>query len=67
MQTLLTLDVARDAVAQQFATPEDETALALAATPAPSIRGTRTRLAGALHRFADTVAPRPTGSYRTAH
>jgi hypothetical protein len=50
MQSLLTVDVVRDAVAQQFASAEDEAALALRAPEVrPSIRRTGTRLAHALH------------------
>ncbi|NUR09643.1 MAG: hypothetical protein HOQ22_01135 [Nocardioidaceae bacterium] len=68
MQSLLTLDVARDLVAQQFDASEDETDLALATTSAPRPRRragrARTRLADVLHHAADVVAP---ASYRAAH
>jgi hypothetical protein len=53
MQSLLTLDVVRDAVAQQFTSAEEETALALRAPELrASARRTRTRLSHALHRTA---------------
>jgi hypothetical protein len=69
MQSLLTVDVVRDAVAQQFGSTGDETDLAVRATPTTphvkkSVRRTRTRLADALHHAADAVAP---ASYRSAH
>jgi hypothetical protein len=53
MQSLLTVDVVRDAVAQQFSSADEEPALALRA-PAlrSSARRTRTRLSRALHRTA---------------
>ena len=53
MQSLLPLDVVRDAVAHQFATTEEEPDLALRApalrTP---VRRSRTRLSHVLHRTA---------------
>ena len=50
MQSLLTLDVVRDAVAQQFASTDDETHPALSSPERGSIRRTRVRLSHALHR-----------------
>ncbi len=58
MQSLLPLDVARSAVAQQFAAFDDETVPARPSARAPRVRTTRSRLARAL---------RPTGAGRTAH
>jgi hypothetical protein len=56
--------LARDAVARQFDYPETETALPAAATTAPVGVRSRARLAGALHRAADAVAP---AQYHPAH
>ena len=50
MQSLLTLDVVRDAVAQQFASTEDETNPGLRAPQRGSTRRTRGRLSHVLHR-----------------
>jgi len=53
MQSLLTLDVVRDAVAQQFTSAEEEPAVALRGREVrASMRRTRTRLSHALHRTA---------------
>ncbi len=59
MHALLTLDVARDVVADQFR--YDRPLAERAPAPVPAARAPRTRfaLAGALHRIADTVAPAP--------
>ncbi len=62
MFALLTLDVARDAVARQFCHDEPAEA-ALTSVPAPRVPRTRSALSGVLHRAADAVAP---AGYRTA-
>jgi hypothetical protein len=54
MYALLTLDVARDAVAEQFAYGEPLASVVEADDVAPR---TRSALAGLLHRVADLVAP----------
>ncbi len=59
MHALLTLDVARDAVADQFAYDRP---LADVVTPddhAPVAPRTRSLLAATLHRLADAVTPAP--------
>ena len=58
MYALLTLDVARDAVAEQFAYGEPLASVLEAAELAPVAPRTRSALAGLLHRVADLVAPR---------
>jgi hypothetical protein len=58
MYTLLTLDVARDAVAEQFTYGEPLSSVVEADEPAPIAARTRSALAGLLHRVADLVAPR---------
>ena len=52
MQSLLTLDVVRDAVSQQFASTDDEASLARRTPERGTIRRTRARLSHALHRTA---------------
>ena len=58
MYALLTLDVARDAVAEQFAYGEPLASVLEAEELAPVAPRTRSALAGLLHRVADLVAPR---------
>ena len=58
MYALLTLDVARDAVAEQFTYGEPLASVLEAAELAPVAPRTRSALAGLLHRVADLVAPR---------
>ena len=62
MYALLTLDVAREAVAWQFA-HDEPVEPALVPAPAPRAPRTRSALSGVLHRAADAVAP---AGYRTA-
>lgn len=62
MSALLTLDLARDAVAGQF-THDEPAAPALTSAPTPRARRTRSVLARVLHRAAEAVAP---AGYRTA-
>jgi hypothetical protein len=58
MYALLTLDVARDAVAEQFTYGEPLSSVVEAEELAPVAPRTRSALAGLLHRVADLVAPR---------
>ena len=58
MYALLTLDVARDAVAEQFTYGEPLASVVEAEELAPVAPRTRSALAGLLHRVADLVAPR---------
>lgn len=58
MYALLTLDVARDAVAEQFTYGEPLSSVVEAEELAPVASRTRTALARLLHRTADLVAPR---------
>jgi len=58
MYALLTLDVARDAVAEQFTYGEPLSSVVEAEELAPVAPRTRTALAGLLRRTADLVAPR---------
>ena len=58
MYALLTLDVARDAVAEQFTYGEPLSSVVEAEELAPVAPRTRTALARLLHRMADLVAPR---------
>jgi hypothetical protein len=58
MYSLLTLDVARDAVAEQFTYGEPLSSVVEAEEPAPVAPRTRSALSAVLHRVADLVAPR---------
>ena len=58
MYALLTLDVARDAVAEQFTYGEPLASVVEAEELAPVAPRTRSAVAGLLHRVADLVAPR---------
>jgi hypothetical protein len=58
MYALLTLDVARDAVAEQFAYGEPLSTVVEAEELAPVAPRTRTALASALRYLADVVTPR---------
>jgi hypothetical protein len=58
MYALLTLDVARDAVAEQFAYGRPLSSVVEAEELAPVAPRTRSAVAGLLHRVADLVAPR---------
>jgi hypothetical protein len=64
MYSLLILDVARDAVAEQFAYGEQLSSVVETEELAPVAPRTRSALAAVLHRVADLVAPRTFG---TAH
>ena len=57
MYALLTLDVARAAVADQFSYGEPVPDAVTREGPAPSAPRTRFALSGLLHRLADTLAP----------
>ena len=61
MYALLTLDVARDAVAEQFTYGEPLASVVEAEELAPVAARTRSALAGLLHRVADLVTPRAWG------
>jgi hypothetical protein len=58
MYALLTLDVARDAVAEQFAYGEPLSSVVEAEELSPVAPRTRSALSALLHRVADLVAPR---------
>ena len=58
MYALLTLDVARDAVAEQFTYGAPLSSVVEAEELAPVAPRTRTLLASLLHRVADLVTPR---------
>ncbi|MEO5709369.1 MAG: hypothetical protein ABIQ59_06075 [Nocardioidaceae bacterium] len=64
MHSLLTLDVARDAVAEQFTYGEPLCSVVEAEELAPLAPRTRSALASVLHRVANLVAPR---AYSPAH
>lgn len=64
MYSLLTLDVTRDAVADQFTYGEPLSSVVEADEPAPVAPRTRSDVASVLHRVADLVAPR---AYNPAH
>lgn len=64
MYSLLTLDVTRDAVADQFTYGEPLSSVVEADEPAPVAPRTRSAVASVLHRVADLVAPR---AYNPAH
>ena len=57
MYALLTLDVARDAVADQFTYGEPLSTVVRPEEHAPRAPRTRSLLSGALHRVADLLAP----------
>jgi hypothetical protein len=58
MYALLTLDVVRDAVAEQFTYGEPLSSVLEAEELAPIAPRTRSALSAVLHRLADLVAPR---------
>ena len=64
MYALLTLDVARDAVADQFTYGEPLSTVVRPEEHAPRAPRTRSLLSGALHRVADLLAP---ADYSPAH
>jgi hypothetical protein len=64
MYSLLTLDVARDAVAEQFTYGEPLSSVVEAEELAPVAPRTRSALSAVLHRVAELVAPR---AYAPAH
>jgi hypothetical protein len=67
MYSLLTLDVVRDAVADQFTYGEPLASVVEAEELAPVAPRTRSALASALHRVADLVAPRTWSPAHSAH
>ena len=67
MYSLLTLDVVRDAVADQFTYGEPLSSVVEAEELAPVAPRTRSALASALRRVADLVAPHTWSPAHSAH
>ena len=57
MFALLTIDVARDAVADQFTYGAPLSTVVTREVPVPRAPRTRSAMSGVLHRFADVLAP----------